>query len=59
MRDSGYQHCCCIFEKSSMAKLYFLDYHSACLIATIFLILNMGIRAINDDEDRKAIAFTI
>ena len=50
-----------IFEKSAMAKLYFLDHHSACLIAAIFLILNMGMRAIiaDHDEDRKASAVTI
>ena len=41
-----------------MAKLYFLDHHCACLIATIFLILNMGTRDIVDDEDRKASPFT-
>ena len=41
-----------------MAKFYFLDHHSACLIATIFLILNKGMRAIADDEDRKASTFT-
>ena len=41
-----------------MAKFYFLDHHSACLIATIFLILNKGMRTIADDEDRKASTFT-
>ena len=39
-----------------MAKLYLIDHHNACLIATIFLILSMWMRAIiaDHDEDRKS-----